>query len=76
MASASRDLLTLGNIVESAAEPAPAALRARVQRVVAAHARDRDDCRLLLEALGLSEALPEPAPEPAPEPTPEPTLPL
>ncbi|MFF1902994.1 hypothetical protein [Kitasatospora sp. NPDC058218] len=50
---ADRDLTTLGEIIEPAAAAAPAPVRARARLVVAAHSRDREDCRALLQALGL-----------------------
>ncbi|MEV0531842.1 hypothetical protein [Kitasatospora sp. NPDC050463] len=50
---ADRDLTTLGEIIEPVATVAPAPVRARARLVVAAHSRDREDCRALLQVLGL-----------------------
>ncbi|MFE3107226.1 hypothetical protein ACFRKE_36110 [Kitasatospora indigofera] len=64
-----RDLQTLIDSVEPAAGemltvPAPVARRA--VSVVASYARDADDCRLLLQALGLAPEDGQEAQEPAP----------
>ncbi|GAA4883725.1 hypothetical protein [Kitasatospora terrestris] len=59
MADAKRELQSLGDVFGSPVEPADAEVQARVRRVVAAHAHGVEDCRLLLEALGL---LPGPTP--------------
>ncbi|KQV10744.1 hypothetical protein [Kitasatospora sp. Root107] len=56
MAHASRDLTTLGNTLESVTEIATAATRARARLVVASHAQDAEDCRMLLTQLGLITA--------------------
>ncbi|MGV9269152.1 hypothetical protein ACWDRR_31310 [Kitasatospora sp. NPDC003701] len=53
MQRADRDLTTLGEIIEPVTAVAPAPVRARARLVVAAHSRDREDCRALLQALGL-----------------------
>ncbi|MFC6600206.1 hypothetical protein [Kitasatospora paranensis] len=47
------DLTTLADILESAARSLPPDLHPRARRTVAAFARDRDDYRMLLDALGL-----------------------
>ncbi|MGW6919513.1 hypothetical protein ACWGB8_37765 [Kitasatospora sp. NPDC054939] len=51
-----RDLATIADIVEPDGQGIDAWTAERVREVVAGHARDRDDRRLLLEALGLGEA--------------------
>ncbi|MFI8249705.1 hypothetical protein OG618_03495 [Kitasatospora sp. NBC_01246] len=51
---AERDLMTLGETIEPLAEIAPASVATRARALVAAHALDEADCRLLLEALGLA----------------------
>ncbi|BFV56467.1 hypothetical protein KCMC57_up15710 [Kitasatospora sp. CMC57] len=53
MSRANRDLTTITDIIEPVDQALPATVRARARSVVASYARDRDDCRLLLEALGL-----------------------
>ncbi|MFG2819689.1 hypothetical protein ACGFX4_09705 [Kitasatospora sp. NPDC048365] len=59
MTDPKRELESLGDVFDSPAEPADAEVQDRVRRVVASHALGVEDCRLLLEALGL---LPHPAP--------------
>ena len=54
--TAARDLLTLGETVEAVSEPIPTDVQARARLVVAAHARDGADCRMLLDLLGLTPA--------------------
>ncbi|MFJ8039200.1 hypothetical protein ACIRBX_01640 [Kitasatospora sp. NPDC096147] len=54
MPRANRDLTTIADTIEPTDHIVPPALRAKVHEVVAAHARDGEDRRLLLEALGLS----------------------
>lgn len=61
MPRANRDLTTIADTIEPTDHAVPPALRARVRGVVAAHARDGEDCRLLLEALGLSAGEEPPA---------------
>lgn len=53
MAQADRDLMTLGDIIARVNEPVPEPVSARARLVVASYARDAEDCRLLLEELGL-----------------------
>ncbi|WP_371502870.1 hypothetical protein OG871_37120 [Kitasatospora sp. NBC_00374] len=53
MTTTRRDLATLGETIEPADVLAPS-VQERVRRLVASRARDRDDCRMLLEALGLA----------------------
>jgi len=52
--TAARDLLTLGETVEAVSAPIPTDVQARARLVVAAHARDGADCRMLLDLLGLT----------------------
>ncbi|MER8187969.1 hypothetical protein [Kitasatospora sp. NPDC094015] len=54
-----RDLTALGENVERI-DPVAPSLQDRVRRLVASRAGDRDDCRLLLEALGLVGGDPDP----------------
>ncbi|MER5355686.1 hypothetical protein ABT093_35835 [Kitasatospora sp. NPDC002551] len=50
-----RELHTMGELFAPPGEPGPPEVRARARRAVAARARDAEDCRLLLDALGLLE---------------------
>ncbi|GAA1181727.1 hypothetical protein F4556_006015 [Kitasatospora gansuensis] len=54
MAQAGRDLTTLGSTLEHVTEVASADTRARARLVVASHAIDAADCRMLLTQLGLT----------------------
>lgn len=55
MPGGNRDLATLADIIEPADRDVDGTTAARARAVVAAHARDREDLQLLLEALGLGE---------------------
>ncbi|WP_354637863.1 hypothetical protein [Kitasatospora camelliae] len=54
MPRSKRDVQTLGDIFQLPSAPAPEAVLVRVRRLVASHAHGAEDCRLLLEALGLT----------------------
>ncbi|MFE7191500.1 hypothetical protein [Kitasatospora sp. NPDC057541] len=45
----------MGDLFAPPGEPGPPEVRTRARRTVAARARDTEDCRLLLDALGLLE---------------------
>ncbi|MEU9133979.1 hypothetical protein AB0D08_38870 [Kitasatospora sp. NPDC048540] len=62
MTTTRRDLTTLGENIESTGLVTPS-VQERVRRLVASRARDRDDCQMLLEALGLADD-PDQAPIP------------
>ncbi|GJF31145.1 hypothetical protein KNE206_38450 [Kitasatospora sp. NE20-6] len=55
MLGKNRDLSTLADTVEPVDRTSGGAAAARARAVVVAHARERDDCRLLLDMLGLRE---------------------
>ncbi|MFB6894541.1 hypothetical protein ACFCX4_35190 [Kitasatospora sp. NPDC056327] len=48
-----RELQTMGDLFGPPGAPGPPDVRARARRLVAARATDPEDCRLLLDALGL-----------------------
>ncbi|GAA1404480.1 hypothetical protein GCM10009639_50410 [Kitasatospora putterlickiae] len=50
-----RELQTMGDLFAPPGDPGPPEVRARARRAVAARARDAEDCRLLLDVLGLLE---------------------
>ncbi|MFE6871243.1 hypothetical protein ACFVFS_32380 [Kitasatospora sp. NPDC057692] len=50
-----RELQTMGELFAPPGAPGPPEVRARARRAVASRARDAEDCRLLLDALGLLE---------------------
>ncbi|WP_344339931.1 hypothetical protein [Kitasatospora putterlickiae] len=45
----------MGDLFAPPGDPGPPEVRARARRAVAARARDAEDCRLLLDVLGLLE---------------------
>ncbi|MET8699764.1 hypothetical protein ACFVUH_17010 [Kitasatospora sp. NPDC058032] len=45
----------MGDLFAPPGEPGPPEVRERARRTVAARARNAEDCRLLLDALGLLE---------------------
>ncbi|GAA1220658.1 hypothetical protein GCM10009665_08450 [Kitasatospora nipponensis] len=53
MSSTARDLATITDVIEPAGDPVPPTVVARARRTVASYAKDADDCRMLLSALGL-----------------------
>ncbi|MFF8769464.1 hypothetical protein [Kitasatospora sp. NPDC015120] len=58
-----RELQTMGDLFAPPGDPGPPEVQARARRAVAARAHDAEDCRLLLDALGLLDH-PAPAGEP------------
>ncbi|GAA1952637.1 hypothetical protein GCM10009738_27690 [Kitasatospora viridis] len=56
MGRVNRDLRTMGDQFPIAHEALPEAAFAHVRRVVAARAADAEDCRRLLDSLGLLDA--------------------
>ncbi|KJS57924.1 hypothetical protein [Streptomyces rubellomurinus] len=50
---ANRELETMAEVFGLPQEPGPPEVRALARRAVAARARSAEDCRLLLDALGL-----------------------
>ncbi|MEV6212836.1 hypothetical protein [Kitasatospora sp. NPDC051914] len=55
MSGGNRDLATLADTIERADGGVDDETAARARAVVAAHARDREDFRMLLEVLGLAK---------------------
>lgn len=50
---ANREVVTMADVFGLCAEPGPPEVRALARRAVAARAHGAEDCRLLLDALGL-----------------------